>query len=242
MSRNSQWSIGKCRFLSHLRIRRNSLNTPLAQKLQPTVEILCGYLERGTHFATHLCKSDRRKVVGRVRGSVSTLSKSWSAAELNRFPPSDICDSLRHSKRFLLRAHTPERLRRIPTNSKVNRQHQRQKPRNSATIQTKDSMDRPEDCFHCRDLNMEFNEVRAQQRALEDLVRSMENRMEDQIRSLENRLEEQVKILHDKYRAEMNLFLHRVHSLHEQFSALHNKCAHAEERLETLKRDQPQER
>jgi hypothetical protein len=89
MSRNSQWSIGKCRFLSHLRIRRNSLNTPLAQKLQPTVEILCGYLERGTHSATLLCKSDRRKVVGRDRGSV----------------------------------------------------HQRQKPRNSATIQTKDSMD-----------------------------------------------------------------------------------------------------
>jgi len=124
MSRNSQWSIGKCRLLSHLRIRRNSLNTPLAQKLQPTVEILCGYLERGTHFATHLCKSDRRKVVGRDRGSVSPK-----------------VGALLHSKRFLLRAHTPEIQRRTPTNSKVNRQHQRQKPRNGATIQTKDSMD-----------------------------------------------------------------------------------------------------
>lgn len=108
--------------------------------------------------------------------------------------------------------------------SKINLQKQGDKQRISANNQLKGSMERPEQCFHCRDLQAEFEEVRAQQRALED-----------QVRILETRLEEQFKILHEKYRAEMNLFLHRVHSLHEQFSSLNNRCSHAEERIEILK-------
>lgn len=55
------------------------------------------------------------------------------------------------------------------------------------------------------------------------------------MRNLEARLEEQCKIIHEKYRAEMNLFLHRVHSLHEQFSSLSNRCSHAEEKISILK-------
>lgn len=85
-------------------------------------------------------------------------------------------------------------------------------------------MARQEQCFHCRDLQAEFDEVRAQQKALDE-----------QVRSLEARLEEQCKIIHEKYRAEMNLFLHRVHSLHEQFSNLSNRCSHAEEKICILK-------
>lgn len=85
-------------------------------------------------------------------------------------------------------------------------------------------MARQEQCFHCRDLQAEFDEVRAQQKALEE-----------QVRSLEARLEEQCKIIHEKYRAEMNLLLHRVHSLHEQFSNLSNRCSHAEEKISILK-------
>lgn len=85
-------------------------------------------------------------------------------------------------------------------------------------------MARQEQCSHCRDLQAEFDEVRAQQKALDE-----------QVRSLEARLEEQCKIIHEKYRAEMDLFLHRVHSLHEQFSNLSNKCNHAEEKISILK-------
>lgn len=85
-------------------------------------------------------------------------------------------------------------------------------------------MDRSEDRFHCRDLQAEFEELRAQQRALEDQVRSLETRIEDQFR-----------VLNDKYRAEINMFLHRVHSLHEQFSNLANRCSHAEESITVLK-------
>lgn len=96
-------------------------------------------------------------------------------------------------------------------------------------------MERPEQCFHCRDLQAEFEEVRAQQRTLEDHVRSMEARHADQVRTLEAKLDEQCRILHEKYRAEMNLFLHRVHSLHEQFSNLSNRCAHAEESITVLR-------
>lgn len=96
-------------------------------------------------------------------------------------------------------------------------------------------MDRNEQCFHCRDLQAEFEEVRAQQRILEDQVRNMEARHAEQIRSLEAKFDEQFRILHSKYRTEMNLFLHRVHSLHEQFNALSNRCIHAEESLAILR-------
>lgn len=61
-----------------------------------------------------------------------------------------------------------------------------------------------EDCLHCADLQVELEEVRAQQCVLENQQRILENRIEDQNR-----------ILNDKYRAEIDLFLHRVASLHE---------------------------
>lgn len=99
-----------------------------------------------------------------------------------------------------------------------------------AHFQSAESMERPEECWHCRDLNKEFNELRVQQGALEDLFRSVENHPEDKIHILEHRLEEQVKILHTKYKAETELYLHRVHTLHEQYSALHNRCINAEQR------------
>lgn len=96
-------------------------------------------------------------------------------------------------------------------------------------------MARSEQCFHCRDLQAEFDEVRAQQRILEDQVRNMEARHAEQIRSLEAKFDEQFRILHTKYRTEMNLFLHRVHSLQEQFNGLNNRCIHAEESLAILR-------
>lgn len=51
-------------------------------------------------------------------------------------------------------------------------------------------MDRSEDCLHCKDLQVEFEALRAQQRILEDQVKSLETRMEDQYR-----------VLNEKYRA-----------------------------------------
>lgn len=102
-------------------------------------------------------------------------------------------------------------------------------------IQARIVMERPEQCFHCRDLQAEFEEVRAQQMALEDQVQNMEARHAEQIRNLEAKFDEQFRILHSKYRAEMNLFLHRVHTLHEQFNGLSNRCVHAEESLSILR-------
>jgi len=57
-------------------------------------------------------------------------------------------------------------------------------------IQAQVVMERPEQCFHCRDLQAEFEEVRAQQRVLEDQVRNMEARHAEQIRSLEAKFDE----------------------------------------------------
>jgi len=85
------------------------------------------------------------------------------------------------------------------------------------------SMARSEDYLHCADLQAELEEVRAQQRTLEN-----------QQRILETRIDHQNCIINDKYRVEIDLFLHRVASLHEQFNHLSNRCSHAEESIAIL--------
>lgn len=85
-------------------------------------------------------------------------------------------------------------------------------------------MERSDDCLHCKDLNAQFVELREQQRILEDQVRSLETRLEDQFR-----------VLNDKYKTEINVFLHRVAQLHEQYEQLSNRCSHAEESIAVLK-------
>ena len=54
-------------------------------------------------------------------------------------------------------------------------------------------------------------------------------------RNLEARVDSQNCAINDKYRAEIDLFLHRVSSLHEQFNHLSNRCSHAEESIMILK-------
>lgn len=66
------------------------------------------------------------------------------------------------------------------------------------------SMARNEDCLHCSDLQAELEEIRAQQ-----------NILDNQQRILEAKIDNQNRIINDKYRAEINLFLHRTSSLHE---------------------------
>ena len=80
-----------------------------------------------------------------------------------------------------------------------------------------------EDCLYCVDLQAELEEVKAQQRILEN-----------QQRILETRIEDQNHIINDKYRAKIDLFLHRVASLHEKFSHLSNRCSHVEESISIL--------
>lgn len=85
-------------------------------------------------------------------------------------------------------------------------------------------MARNEDCLHCADLQVELEEIRAQQHILYNQQRILETRIKDQNR-----------IINDKYQAEIDLFLHRVSSLHEQFNHLSNRCSHAEESISILK-------
>lgn len=40
--------------------------------------------------------------------------------------------------------------------------------------------------------------------------------------------------MNDKYKAEIQLFMHRVSSLQEKFRKLSNRCAHAEESISIL--------
>jgi len=86
-----------------------------------------------------------------------------------------------------------------------------------------ESMARSEDCLYCADLQAELEEVRAQQHTLENQVKNLETRMENQYHTI-----------NDKYRAEIDLFLHRVASLHEQFRNLSNRCNYAEESIAIL--------
>ena len=78
-------------------------------------------------------------------------------------------------------------------------------------------MDRNEDCLHCRDLQAEIEQVRTHQRLLDE------------------KIDAATRILTAKYEADLNLFLHRISSLQEQFSALSNTCAHIQESVEILK-------
>lgn len=66
------------------------------------------------------------------------------------------------------------------------------------------SMACSEDCLHCADLQAELEEVRAQQHTLENEQRILETWIDDQNH-----------IINNKYRGEIDLFLHRVASLHE---------------------------
>lgn len=84
-------------------------------------------------------------------------------------------------------------------------------------------MARSEDCLHCADLQAELEEFRAQQCILENQQRILETRIDDQNR-----------VINKKYRAEIDLYLHRVTSLHEKFNHLSNWCSHAEESVAIL--------
>lgn len=69
-------------------------------------------------------------------------------------------------------------------------------------------MDRSEDCLHCRDLQAELEQVRTHQCLLDE------------------KIDDATRIITDKYEVELNLFLHRISSMQEQFNALSNTCAH----------------
>lgn len=78
-------------------------------------------------------------------------------------------------------------------------------------------MDRSEDCLHCRDLQVELEQVRTHQRLLD------------------KKIEAATRIITAKYEAYLNLFLHRISSLQEQFNALTNTCVHIQDSIDILK-------
>lgn len=182
---------------------------------------------------------DKHRMVGWINGRRRALSRHHSLSKMslyapgitNHLPIGDICAhsyqsgvasaSLQVDRGSHLKA--PARTV-TATSSKQRIQRHRVKKEISTDKYFPVITERPEQCFHCRDLQAEFEEDRAQQRALEE-----------QVRSLEARLEDQCRITHEKYRAEMNLFLHRVHSLHKQFSNLNNRSSHVEEKITVLK-------
>lgn len=240
-SSNSRQSIGIRRSLSRQYAHRNFISTRPQHSLQCTSGNTHCELERKIGDGGHPCNKILSKNRKRLRSSALILLQSTVDCHQNIKGESSglrnpLCDRVGEPTAVKC-------LSRSRSNNQKNWNSHQKTPKNAAHIQSKENMERPEDCWHCRDLNKEFNELRAQQGALEDLVRSMENQLEDKIHILEQRLEEQVKILHTKYKAEMELFLHRVHTLHEQYSALHNrcihaeqKCIHAEEKIDALKK------
>lgn len=78
-------------------------------------------------------------------------------------------------------------------------------------------MARNEDCLHCRDLQEELEQIRVHQRVLNE------------------KIESSTRIINAKYEADLNLFLHCVTSLQEQFKALSNVWAHIQESMDILK-------
>lgn len=78
-------------------------------------------------------------------------------------------------------------------------------------------MARNEDCLHCRDLQEELEQIRVHQRVLNE------------------KIESSTPIINAKYEVDLNLFLHHVTSLQEQFNALSNVCAHIQESMDILK-------
>lgn len=99
-------------------------------------------------------------------------------------------------------------------------------------------MARSEDCFHCADLQAELEEIRTQHSMLDRKQSLIEARIEDHDRRLDEqsrRLFEQDRINTEKYKAEIQLFMHKAASLEEQFRQLTNRCTHAEESISILK-------
>lgn len=78
-------------------------------------------------------------------------------------------------------------------------------------------MTRSEDYLHYVDLQAELEQIRAHQKILDAKIDS------------------QNCLVNEKYAADINLFVHRISSLHEQFNQLSNRCSHAEESIEILK-------
>lgn len=100
------------------------------------------------------------------------------------------------------------------------------------------SMARSEDCFHCADLQAELEEIRAQQSILDRKQTLMKGVLEEHDRQLKEqslRLFEQDRINTEKYKAEIQLFMHKAASLEEQFRLLTNRCGHAEESITVLR-------
>ena len=52
---------------------------------------------------------------------------------------------------------------------------------------------------------------------------------------LDAKLQIELKILDEKHEADVNVFLHRVTSIQNQYNAFSNCCAHAEESVQILK-------
>lgn len=99
-------------------------------------------------------------------------------------------------------------------------------------------MARSEDCFHCADLQAEMDEIRAQQSLLDRKQTLLEDRLEEHDRQLKEqgqRLFEQDRINTEKYKAEIQLFMHKAASLEEQFRLLTNRCGHVEESISILR-------
>lgn len=74
-----------------------------------------------------------------------------------------------------------------------------------------------EDCLHCADLQAELEKIRAHQKILD------------------SKIDSHARMTSEKYEADLNLFLHRVSSLQEQFSELANRCSHAQDSIDILK-------
>lgn len=98
-------------------------------------------------------------------------------------------------------------------------------------------MARNEDCLHCADLQAEMDELRTQQSLLDRKQNLLDARLEEHDRRLDEqnrRIFEQDSINTEKYKAEIQLFMHKVASLEEQFRQLTNRCGHVEESISIL--------
>ena len=88
---------------------------------------------------------------------------------------------------------------------------------NSKSASCPPTMARSENCLHCADLWEELEQIRAHQKLLDAKIDS------------------HARITSEKYEVDLNLFLHRVSSLQEQFNDLSNKCSHKQESIDILK-------
>jgi len=78
-------------------------------------------------------------------------------------------------------------------------------------------MARSENCLHCADLQVELEQIQAHQKILDP------------------KIDTHAQITKEKHETCLNLFLHRVSSLQEQFNDLSNRCNHVQESIDILK-------